>query len=127
MTEITASILRSLLTVTTGLELLTRPRISASQYLGIQLGDSLNSVSVLLHRSWQLMMFEPLPVTFIKIVGTRNSANEVSLSIFNMTQFHSCCVHCRCSIVYTSRHRQFCDCLHFRKYLVHRIIGTLTG
>jgi BTB/POZ domain-containing protein 9 len=33
-------------------------------------------------QSWQLMMFEPQPVTFIKIVGTGNSANEV---------FH--CVH----------------------------------
>ena len=28
-------------------------------------------------RSWQMMEFEPQPVTFIKIVGTRNTANEV--------------------------------------------------
>jgi BTB/POZ domain-containing protein 9 len=36
-------------------------------------------------RSWQVIQFEPLPMSFIKIVGTRNSANEV---------FH--CVHFEC-------------------------------
>ena len=29
-------------------------------------------------RSWQVVQFDPLPVTFIKIVGTHNTANEVS-------------------------------------------------
>lgn len=28
-------------------------------------------------RSWQLMSFEPRPISYIKIVGTRNTANEV--------------------------------------------------
>lgn len=27
--------------------------------------------------SWQLIKFQAMPVTFIKIVGTRNTANEV--------------------------------------------------
>ncbi|PIK52134.1 putative BTB/POZ domain-containing protein 9 [Apostichopus japonicus] len=36
-------------------------------------------------RSWQTLHFEPRPVTFIRIVGTRNTANEV---------FH--CVHFEC-------------------------------
>ena len=31
--------------------------------------------------SWQLIRFKPMPVTFIKIVGTRNTANEVR--VFN--------------------------------------------
>ena len=29
------------------------------------------------YRSWQLVRFEMQPVTFIKIVGTRNTSNEV--------------------------------------------------
>ena len=29
-------------------------------------------------RSWQVVQFDPLLVTFIKIVGTHNTANEVS-------------------------------------------------
>ena len=29
-------------------------------------------------RSWQVVQFDPLPATFIKIVGTHNTANEVS-------------------------------------------------
>lgn len=28
-------------------------------------------------RSWQVIQFDPLPVTFVKIVGTKNTANEV--------------------------------------------------
>lgn len=28
-------------------------------------------------RSWQIVEFEQQPVTFIKIVGTKNTANEV--------------------------------------------------
>lgn len=36
-------------------------------------------------KSWQLIRFPPRPVVFIRIVGTRNSANEV---------FH--CVHFEC-------------------------------
>jgi len=28
-------------------------------------------------RSWQVIVFEPRPVTFVKIVGTHNTANEV--------------------------------------------------
>ncbi|XP_003740974.1 BTB/POZ domain-containing protein 9 [Galendromus occidentalis] len=36
-------------------------------------------------RSWQILTFKPLPVVFIKIVGTANTANEV---------FH--CVHFEC-------------------------------
>lgn len=28
-------------------------------------------------RSWQTIQFDPRPVTFIKIVGTNNTANEV--------------------------------------------------
>ncbi|XP_019853257.1 PREDICTED: BTB/POZ domain-containing protein 9-like isoform X2 [Amphimedon queenslandica] len=36
-------------------------------------------------RSWQHIQFDPLPVTFVKIVGTHNTANEV---------FH--CVHFEC-------------------------------
>lgn len=36
-------------------------------------------------KSWQLIRFSPRPVVFIRIVGTRNSANEV---------FH--CVHFEC-------------------------------
>jgi hypothetical protein len=28
--------------------------------------------------SWQLIRFKAMPITFIKIVGTRNTANEVS-------------------------------------------------
>lgn len=28
-------------------------------------------------RSWQMLIFEKRPVTFIKIVGTHNTANEV--------------------------------------------------
>lgn len=31
-------------------------------------------------RSWQILTFEPLPVVFIKIIGTHNTANEVSSS-----------------------------------------------
>jgi len=38
-------------------------------------------------RSWQLITFEPIPVTFIRIVGTHNTANEV---------FH--CVHFECPL-----------------------------
>lgn len=34
-------------------------------------------------RSWQVVQFDPLPVTFIKIVGTHNTANEVSVTICN--------------------------------------------
>lgn len=30
-----------------------------------------------LTRSWQTVAFDPLPVTFIRIVGTHNTANEV--------------------------------------------------
>ena len=30
-------------------------------------------------RSWQVVQFDPLPVTFIRIVGTHNTANEVQL------------------------------------------------
>ena len=30
-------------------------------------------------RSWQNMAFEPRPISFIKIVGTRNTANEVGI------------------------------------------------
>ena len=45
-------------------------------------------------RSWQTMEFEPCPVTFIKIVGTTNTANEV---------FH--CVHFECPASgYSSSH-----------------------
>lgn len=36
-------------------------------------------------RSWQNFSFNPLPVVFIRIVGTRNTANEI---------FH--CVHLEC-------------------------------
>ena len=28
-------------------------------------------------KSWQYIQFDPLPVTFVKIVGTHNTANEV--------------------------------------------------
>ena len=34
-------------------------------------------VIILYCRSWQVIQFEPLPVTFVKIVGTHNTANEV--------------------------------------------------
>lgn len=45
-------------------------------------------------RSWQILEFEPCPVTFIKIVGTTNTANEV---------FH--CVHFECPASgYSSSH-----------------------
>lgn len=30
------------------------------------------------YRSWQVINFEKRPVTFVKIVGTHNTANEVS-------------------------------------------------
>lgn len=30
------------------------------------------------YRSWQVIKFEKRPVTFVKIVGTHNTANEVS-------------------------------------------------
>lgn len=36
-------------------------------------------------KSWQILQFNPRPVVFIRIVGTRNTANEV---------FH--CVHFEC-------------------------------
>ena len=29
-------------------------------------------------RSWQVIQFDPVAVTFVKIVGTSNSANEVT-------------------------------------------------
>lgn len=54
-------------------------------------------------------MFDPRPVTFIKIVGTRNSANEVSY-ISNKCLVTVCpvligyCVY-RFSTVYMSRHQ----------------------
>lgn len=34
-------------------------------------------------RSWQILTFDPLPVAFIKIVGTHNTANEVSRCSFS--------------------------------------------
>ncbi|OQR73193.1 BTB/POZ domain-containing protein 9-like [Tropilaelaps mercedesae] len=48
-------------------------------------------------RSWQILTFEPLPVVFVKIVGTHNTANEV---------FH--CVHFECP----AQVRSLEDCLH---------------
>ena len=41
---------------------------------------SLQTKNVLfcLCRSWQTLAFEPQPVTFIRIVGTHNTANEVN-------------------------------------------------
>jgi hypothetical protein len=33
---------------------------------------------LLVSRSWQVVEFEALPVTFIKLVGIQNTANEVS-------------------------------------------------
>lgn len=37
-------------------------------------------------RSWQQFTFDPRPVVFIKIVGTYNTANEVTFH-FHFTQF----------------------------------------
>ena len=36
------------------------------------------SVGILYFRSWQSIQFSKMPVTFVKIVGTHNTANEVS-------------------------------------------------
>lgn len=59
-----------------------------SQYMRSQLFASNDGVGVcdstlyVLHgRSWQVIVFEPRPVAFIRIVGTHNTANEVCLTL----------------------------------------------
>jgi BTB/POZ domain-containing protein 9 len=34
-------------------------------------------------RSWQVIVFQPKPISFIKITGTHNTANEVRFYIFS--------------------------------------------
>ena len=51
-----------------------------SHFLNVSLSDRKNY-----YRSWQILVFSPRPVSFIRIVGTHNTANEV---------FH--CVHFEC-------------------------------
>jgi len=36
------------------------------------------ALSILYFRTWQSIQFSKMPVTFVKIVGTHNTANEVS-------------------------------------------------
>jgi len=38
-------------------------------------------------RSWQTVVFDRQPVTFIRIVGTHNTANEVLLTLASLTLF----------------------------------------
>ena len=37
----------------------------------------LPSLQLFICRSWQLIEFPPRPVTFVRIIGTKNTANEV--------------------------------------------------
>lgn len=46
-------------------------------------------------KSWQVIRFPPRPVVFIRIVGTHNTANEVSFNSISATSFHC---QCTCSI-----------------------------
>lgn len=39
-------------------------------------------------QSWQVIQFSPRPVTFIKIIGTHNTANEVYIRFHGYSSYH---------------------------------------
>ena len=50
------------------------------QCLNPSVGLTAYKMPYISYRSWQTVTFDPLPVTFIRIVGTHNTANEVRVS-----------------------------------------------
>ena len=56
------------------------------QYCLITLIIIITFIIINLIRSWQVIQFDALPVTFVKIVGTNNTANEVSHIIIIIIQ-----------------------------------------
>lgn len=81
----TPFMLKYLLTRRHGLELPTELNKAAGECLCICVCACVLVMMLYSYRSWQTLEFDKCPVTFIKIVGTTNTANEV---------FH--CVHFEC-------------------------------